>query len=403
MIVDDSGEPVWVRPEDGLSATNLQVAEYGGAPVLAWWEGKIVQGHGEGDYVLADSTYREVTRVHAGHGCQGDLHEFLPTSRGTAFLSAYHALPDRPSPSGAGLLEGVVQEVDIRTGSVLFEWHSAEHVDMSESFADPTKGLPYDYFHLNSIAPDADGNLLISARHTWTVYKIDRVTGAILWRLGGKRSDFRVEPGARFAWQHHVRPHADGILTLFDNGASGQGGGPETDSRAVHLRLDTTTMTALLLRADVRPVPVLATSQGSVQVLPNGNVFVGWGDTPYCSEFDDGGALVFDAAFPAGGRSYRAFRAAWTGRPAQPPACAVHASTAHGLVVYASWNGATEVAAWEVLAGATPDRLVPAGSTPRTGFETVIPLPSGPRYVAVRARDASGRVLGTSPAQRVSD
>jgi hypothetical protein len=291
------------------------------------------------------------------------------------------------------VIEGVVQEVDIETGEVLFEWHSLDHVGVEESYINRYYSEQLDYFHINSIEVDHDDNLLISARNTWAVYKVERASGEVLWRLGGKRSDFEMGEGTRTAFQHDARRHEDGTITIFDNGAHPT---VHEQSRAILLRLDEENMSATLLREYTSPEKILATSQGNAQLLPDGNVFVGWGSAPYFSEFSRDGGLLLNAGFPPECESYRAFRFIWSGHPTEAPALAVGLRSRNRVALHASWNGATEVAAWEVISGPHPNRLEPLGSIPRDGFETAILAQTTGPYVAVRARDDSGEVLGTS-------
>lgn len=213
MIVDDSGQPVWFQPLQGNDefATDFRVQSYRGRPVLTWWEGKLVYRYGVGEYVILDSSYQEVARVQAGNGYHGDLHEFLITPHDTALLTVYnrvHAdLSAFGGPKDGVVLDGVFQEVDIGTGEVLLEWHSLDHVGLDESYSRPSEDLkrPFDYFHINSIAVDHDDNLLIDAKRTCTVYKVDRKTGEIIWRLGGKKSTFEMGAGTRVVYQHDAR------------------------------------------------------------------------------------------------------------------------------------------------------------------------------------------------------
>ena len=256
---------------------------------------------------------------------------------------------------------------------------------------------PHDYFHINSIDVEPDGNLLVSSRRTFTVYKIDRRSGEIIWRLGGKRSDFEMGEGTWMRYQHDARRHPDGTITVFDNG----GVKKDEQSYGLVLDADTSQMRASLVRHYAHPDKRLAATQGNVQVLENTNVFIGWGSEPVFSEFSEDGKLLFDANLPPEVESYRAFRFVWSGEPAdEEPAVAAEPGEAEGeLRVYASWNGATEVASWEVLSGPAPERLKPTVSASREGFETAITVLRGAgRYVAVQAKDSSGRVLGASKA-----
>ena len=395
MIFDDAGTPVWFR--DGLYALNFRVQEYKGEPVLTWWEGKATPRPSVGEYVILDGSYREVKRVQAGNGYGGNQHDFLITPQGTALLTIYNLVSQDLSylggPVAGRVIEGVAQELDIESGEVLFEWHSLDQVGVEESYNKNYYSDQLDYFHINSIDVDHDHNLLISARNTSAVYKVERGSGEILWRLGGKRSDFEMGEGTRTAFQHDARRQEDGTITIFDNGAHPP---VHEQSRAIQLRLDEEAMKATLVREYTSPEKILATSQGNAQFLSNGNVLVGWGSEPFVSEFSGDGELLMNAGFPPECESYRAFRFSWSGHPTDVPALAVGRRSSNRVTLYASWNGSTEVTAWEVLSGPHPNHLEPLGEVPRDGFETAMLAQTTDPYVAVRARDSSGEILGTS-------
>lgn len=406
MIFDSSGQLVWFKPlsagpRSAHRAMNVSVQTYRGQPVLTWFDGEVVFAHGQGDYVVMSSSYKEIARVRAGNGYLGDLHEFVLTPEGTAIFTCYGlAYGDLSSFGGkrrAPYFYGVAQEVDVATGKVLFQWRSDQHVALAESYApiaDYGNG-PWDYFHINGICPTSDGHLLICARNTWAVYKVDRRNGRVLWRLGGKKGDFEMGPGARFAWQHDVNKQADGSVTVFDNGAGEYKS--EAQSRALVLNVDEAARTATLQRQYLHPRrPLLAAALGNVQFLPGGHVFVGWGAQAAFTEYGADGAPLLDGRLAGEGvQSYRAFRSAWTGLPTEAPALAVEAH-GEGLTVYASWNGATEVAKWLVLSGDHPSSLTAAGVARREGFETQIDLPRRHAFVAVAAIDGGGKQLARS-------
>jgi Arylsulfotransferase (ASST) len=392
VIVANSGEPLWENPLSGKVTTNFRVQHYRGSPVLTWWEGSIELGHGVGEYVIADAGYRVLRRVQAARGLRGDLHEFVITPRGTALLTSYVVSKADLSPVGGPrhgtIQDAIFQEIDLASGEVLLEWHSLEHIPLAESYA-PVEA-DWDFFHINSVGLDGDGNLLVSGRSTHTVYKLDR-RGAIIWRLGGKGSDFDMRAGASFAWQHDARRQFDGTLTVFDNGATPA---VEKRSRALILDVDEETMTATMLD-EYTHRNILAGSQGSAQLLPNGNMFVGWGEVPRVSEFDHAGRIVFDAELGHQYESYRAFRLPWTGQPADAPALAL-AGGGRGLTAYASWNGATEVDSWQLLAGSDPGALAPVASARSRGFESALRAPVAGPHFEVLALDRTGQTLGRS-------
>ncbi len=400
MILDNRGELVWFHPLRRKVATAFRVQTYRGRPVLTWWEGRPVRGWGDGQYVIADSSYREVARIRAGAGFDGDLHEFVIGPQGTALVTTYEPVRrDLRSLGGARratVMDGVLQEIDIESGRVLFQWRSLDHVQPAESYKQvPHRaGDPWDYFHINSIDVDTDGNLLVGARNTHAVYKVSHATGAIIWRLNGKRSDFRMGRGTRFAWQHDARRQSDGTITVFDNGASPK---VRSQSRGLALKVDVGRGRVTLGRQYRHPRRLLAPNKANMQMLPGGDVFIGWGAEPYFSEFTERGRLIFDARFPKQVDSYRAYRFGWSAAPTGEPALAARVRGGR-VTVYASWNGATAVARWEVLAGEAADSLRGVRSASRRGFETAISVPAGDRYFAVRALDRAGHVLGTSRA-----
>ena len=406
MIVDERGQVVWFRPvqREGTFARDFKVQHYRDEPVLTWWEGFL--GGPSNEYVILNSSYEEVTRVRAGNGYRADHHEFLITPQDTALILIYNAVRrDLSSVGGlrSGVVwQGIVQELDIESGEVLFEWHSLEHVGLEETYATLRQdGRPgFDYFHINSIDVDHDSNLLVSARETFSVYKIDRTSGEVIWRLGGKKSDFEMGPGTRFAYQHDARRQPDGTLTIFDNGTTVFDNDiPRAveESRAIVVELDEEEMRASLVGEYTHPDKQYADAAGNMQVLPNGNVFVGWGRALVFSEFSSDGELLFSASFSrTKNKSYRAFRFPWSAHPSDEPAAAAERTSEDEVKVYASWNGATEVSTWEVLAGPRPGQLESVGSAPRDGFETAMLVRTAKPYVAVWAKHRSGRVLGTT-------
>jgi hypothetical protein len=409
MIVDNAGRLVWFSPHT-QSSMNLQAQSYAGKPVLTWWQGELVlpAGYGQGEYVIAGSDYNELARVHAGNGLRGDLHEFVITPQDTALLTAYKPMRRDLSAVGGSahglLLDSRMQEMEIATGRVLFEWSAAEHIALRESYVVAPKdpSTPFDFFHMNSIDVLADGNLLLCARHTCALYKIDRSSGAVIWTLGGKRSDFQIPSRAKFAYQHHARHHTGGVITVFDDGAGPtdvEPGAPaQRVSRGLTLGVDTNSMQVRLLKEYLSEPPMLATSQGSMQLLSDGNVFVGWGSEPYFSEQGPRANPRFEGKIGGGSNSYRAVRSQWVGRPAERPAVAVERVNPATVNVFASWNGATDVYRWDVLAGNTQDASTPVGTFARDGFETSMQVSTSYNYIAVRARDGDGKIIGRSAA-----
>jgi hypothetical protein len=284
----------------------------------------------------------------------------------------------------------------VKTGLVRYEWHALDHVSMSDSYVPMEKNgtpvSPWDWFHIN-VAAEAGGRLLVDSRNTWAGYFIDPNTGMVVWRLGGKKSSFRMGRGASPAWQHDLRVEGAAV-SFFDNGATPA---VHKQSRVIALRLDTRTMTAKLVSSFAHPKPLVVPSQGDFQPLPDGGWFVGWGQEPYFSEYSASGQLLFDAHMPTKYQSYTAFKYPWSATPATNPT-AVLARSAHGVsLVYASWNGSIATAGWRVLGGSSASRLAPLKTVSSAGFETKIAVSVAPPVLVVQALDAQGGVIGAAP------
>jgi hypothetical protein len=422
VITDASGDLVWLGPDaPGKHRIDFNAQSYRGEPVLTWFEGVETHGWGQGVAVIADSAYhrRQVISAHSGPHDRGELHvdhhEFNITPDGHALVSAYRTYHDvdlRPvgGPAKGVMVAGVCQEIDIATGELVFEWDSFQDGVPLEETNQPFHYMgqkfgvasnPYDYFHINSIAPTPDGDLLISSRNTWAVYKI-RKTGLrsskIVWRLNGKQSDFTMGPGTQFYWQHHVRPHPGGIMSVFDNGAAPP---KEQQSRALVLHVDEEKMQVTLAHQYSNPnLRLLAAAMGSAQLLPDGHMLAGWGTAAYFNEFSADGQLLIAGRMTRGNASYRTFTYPWTGHPAGPPDVAVRHRPG-GATVYVSWNGATEAASWTVLAGKTPSSLTRAVTARKLGFETAIKVRHSGPYFAVQAHDTKGGQIATSPTVKI--
>jgi hypothetical protein len=396
LIVDNRGRVIWFQPRPGRPS-NLHVIKFRGRPHLAWWEGRSFGGYGRGEWIVVDRSYREVARIRAGNGVQADFHD-LEVIGNTAILMSYVAVTrDLSAIGGAphtGVLDNVVQEVDLRTGRVLFQWSALDHIGFSESYRQLPRqpGQPYDYAHINSLDVDDDGNLLISFRRTNSVVKVDRKTGAVIWRLGGKRSTFKMAPGTQFKLQHDAVRQADGSISIFDNGEAPA----YKTSRGISLRLDMKTLTAKLRRSNRNPASALSRSQGNFQSMPHGRFFAGWGSLPNFTEFSRKGRALFNAALPDKVNSYRAYRFRWSGRPTTKPAVVVRRRSKGGYRLNVSWNGATGVRSWRLLAGTTPSKLRPIRYERRATFETKIDLRTSRKYFAVQAISAHRRTLATS-------
>ncbi|KAH7040783.1 ASST-domain-containing protein [Microdochium trichocladiopsis] len=414
------------------SAHNTQIQKYKGEDFVVFYQGEQRDGHSSGTCLFYDSAYQVRHTVEAVDfpASSVDMHECQVTDSGTVLISIYETLEWDTSPAGGmtieqggKLLDSLFQEVDIETGELVFQWRASDWYPLTDSFFtwDFNKTEGWDF----SISTTTDGHYLVSARHTHTVSYVNGTSGEPIWTLGGKRNSFQdLSDGqaTNFAWNHHARFRGDPLegtqqLTLFDNhnldtavegpGCNNNANGTATTtscSRGKHLELDYERMTARLVRDYLHPANLVSGAMGGYSVVPNGNVLIGWGLNPTFTEHTPDGKCVLDVQYniwdPQGeGRGhYRAFKSDWVGRPTWPPSLAWEGAgpeSSSSSRVFLSWNGATEVASWQIIAGNSTSTLdIPSKRFPRAGFETTVTISAGVRYGQAVALDKEGAALG---------
>ncbi|KAK0257262.1 hypothetical protein LTS09_007737 [Friedmanniomyces endolithicus] len=374
----------------------------------------------KGMYVILNSSYQTVQALPAPAGSSMiDMHEFEVLEGGQrALVIAQKAqlLDTNPIAGTVGamwVLNNGFLEVDMMTGGTVFEWWALDYVDLGETYTVPPRGpgtfeSPWDFFHLNSIDKNRDGDYLISARNANTVYKISGSTKEVLWRLGGRTSTFQLE-GFNFSKQHDARFRPSGntsgtSISLLNNAAHDDE--LESTSAVLLFSLDESTMpfTARLEQKWSRLDGKVSRTRSNAQFLDNGNVFANWADRGYINEFTADGRCVLEARWLSGRfNNYRAFKAHFAGYPSEPPVLSAHAygTTLETMttVFHVSWNGATDVTSWNFfgsLAGSPAD-VRPVGSVTKSGFETMHMAAGLFRMSYAEARDAHGVSLGRSP------
>jgi EmrB/QacA subfamily drug resistance transporter len=409
LILDDKLQPVWFQPvPEKVVASNLSLQTYEGKPALAWWQGVVTNtGATEsGEDVVVNQHYQTVARLKATAGWVITLHA-LVISGVDAWVTANKNIAKNLSNYGGAyngaLIDSAVQEYNIKTGKLLHNWDALDHIPLGDSYASvPTNGFPWDAYHVNAIDLSGNGTFLVSMRDTWAAYLVDIDTGKIEWTLGGKKSSFKFGPGAAFQWQHDVAFGPGSTVTMFDDHCCQLTGGgtsvPATAaSRGLVLNLNQQTRTATLAAQYTGQNRFETEYMGDTQPLANGNTFVGWGSEPYFSEYSRSGQQLLEANFPGHDLSYRETLEPWVGEPLTAPAGAARQQSGK-TTVYASWNGATQVASWRVLAGPSAGRLSAVRTTAKAGFETAIPVPAGYESFKLQALGAGGHVIGVSGA-----
>ncbi len=415
LILNNKLQPVWFAPvPKNVVANNLSVQKFEGKPVLSWWQGVVTNTGAtvNGEYVVVDQHYKTVATLKGANGWVLSLHDFQISGK-DAWVTAYKTVPNQNltpyggSASGS-VLDVAVQEYDLRTGQLEFTWDALNpggtpNIPLSQARNKPFGTVPWDAYHINSIQLVGSHEFLVSMRDTWSAYLVDSSTGKIVWTLSGNPSisSFKLPKNAGFEWQHDVELLPNNEVTIFDDACCavlgpGKFGSPSGSSRGLVLKLNTSTMTGSLVAQYPRAKGFEVYFLGSTQVLGNGNVLVGWGSSPFFTEFSKAGKVLLDVAWPFPDLSYRVLRQKWVGTPSFPPSGAVR-TVSGKATVYASWDGATKVAAWRVLAGSSKSHLsVVVSRAGKRGFETSIPVTGSHGVYEVEGLDSSGKVLGTS-------
>jgi EmrB/QacA subfamily drug resistance transporter len=406
LILDNQLHPVWFHPvPTSVVAGNLSLQTYQGKPALAWWQGKITSTGDtiQGEDVIVNQHYQTVATLKATDGWQVTIHE-LQIIGDKAWVTANKNIPMNLSayggPYNGALIDSAVQEYDLKTGKLLYNWDALKHISLGDSQASLIS--PWDAYHVNSIQVLGDGTFVVSMRNTFAAYKVNIKTGKIIWTLGGRHSDFKFKSGADFAWQHDVRVYpGTNLMTVFDDHCCQITGGgtyvsPSADARGLVLKLDMQNHTASEF-AQYYQSPFVGNPDymGSVQPLTGGNEFVGWGSKPLFSEYTAQGRTLFNGRLPGSDLSYRAHVEPWVGLPLSQPAGAAVQKDGK-TTVYASWNGATELAKWRVMADTDTGKLSPLATHAKTGFETAVPVSAGGHRFVVQALNSQGRVIGQS-------
>lgn len=424
LILNNKLQVVWFDPDTNQNqvTSNLEQQTYDGKPVLTWWQGVVTNTGAtvSGSDVIYGENYKEIGKPLSGDTKDGwvlSLHDFL-ISGNNAWVTAYRTVPNVDlspygGPSNGTLLDAAVQEYNLKTGQLEYTWDAYDHVPLSQSEqpAPSSPSQPWDAYHLNSIQLTGNGDFLASLRNTWAAYLVNKASNQTVWQLGSNKGGpgyFSFGPGAAFEWQHDVRLQGN-TLTVFDddccavlppkNGLA-QFGPPGGPSRGLVLTLNTSKHTATLAHQYTPPKgnATDAGFLGSTQVLPNGNVLVGWGSTPWFTEYSKTGKVLLNAEWPGADLSYRAqYSSHWVGKPYFPPSGAAR-NQGKKATVYASWDGATQVTGWRVLAGSNAKHLTAVATRGKNGFQTAIGLSKQYSTYKVQALDAKGHVLGTSKA-----
>ncbi len=405
-ILDNHGHPVWFQPvARNVVANDLTLQTYNGQPALSYWQG-VENAEGvitKGEDVVLDQHYHKIATLKGKKGWIIDLHEMAISGTDAWVIASKSQKADlRPEhgPRHGTFVDNAVQEYDLTKGKLLYTWDAKQRVKSSDTYSRPNKRGIWDPYHMNSLQLTGSSTFLVSMRNTWAAYMVDQSTNHIDWTLGGKRSTFKIAGKAQFQWQHDVQLHPNNVVSMFDDHCcqvdkNGNLVVPNRSTRGLVLRLNMGSHRVSEVAQYTRGKHFYTAFLGDTELLGNGNVVVGWGSQPFFSEFSHSGKMLLDVEFPGPDLSYRAELEHWVGMPSSPPVGAVKTKSGRATV-YASWNGATQVAKWRVMAGSSSSHLSAVATTGNTGFETAIALRKKYSAYEVVALDSKGNTLGTS-------
>jgi hypothetical protein len=424
-ISDNDGQPIWFNPSPN-TALDLQMINYLGRPALAYHQNLNPCGvcSTTGYWVVLDNHYNQIATINPDDGYQADGHALEISPDGNkALLLAYNPVVVDDSANGGPpdlqVLEGVIQEIDLRTGVMDFEWHSLgsgsdgkQYVPLSDSYVSPTAAPPYDYIHLNSAVYVSNDTILFTARHTSTVYKLSLATGLTQWRLGGTRNQFTFtdgDGGPSFAHDAQVVSGSGDAVTqvsVYDNGVTRS----PNYSRGVVFNLDETNLKASVAN-QWRHVPDLyGFVVGSNRLQAGGDRVISFGSTGYTDEFDSAGNVVWASQMELVGGdqvfTYRNLRAVWHATPQAPPVIVVNRTSPTTASVTSSWNGATDITGWQLFAGPDAGHLsAVSGVVPKTAFETSVnaTVPAADSVFQMRAYQSINGVTTTGYSHTTGD
>ncbi|HKP92066.1 MAG TPA: arylsulfotransferase family protein [Thermoleophilaceae bacterium] len=300
------GAPVWWFHSSSWGPWDGKLLPDGNLAWARWW----VDNFGvrdEAAYEVRRLDGRLVRTVRTV-GNPTDTHDMQQLPNGNVLAISYRRrccvdLSAHGAPKDAEVFDGEIQELD-PAGRLVWRWNSKDHIPLSwtrEAWwelerrtvpIEPATENAYDLVHLNSVEPDRDG-LIVSARHLDSVFRIDRETGAIDWKLGGRHvpgTSLKVvgdHPSPLLGGQHDARLWKDGTLTVHDN-ASWTDNGPAADRFAI----DPAKRTARLVERVQNPHVKYETAIGSARKLRGGNWVVSWGPSPEVTEQRESGAIV---------------------------------------------------------------------------------------------------------------
>jgi hypothetical protein len=306
MIIDNNGNPLFAQKTTG------GVYDFKPQPngTLSYYDIKM-----DGYYIL-DDNYNLIDSIRCLNGIETDIHELRILPNGNYLILGFDTHKVDMSQiveegkTSATIVSYVIQEID-KNKNVIFEWKAWDHFDITDSYSDLKQGT-IDVAHGNSIEVDFDGNFIVSFRNTQEVTKINRVTGEIMWRLGGKKNQFEFfNDTLGFSWQHAARRLPNGNIMLFDNGYRRE---PAimAFSRALEYKIDEKNKTATLIWQYRNTPDVYSIGLGYSQKLPNGNTFIAWGAAvPAITEVTESGKKVFELSFIDNYSTYRAYRFPW--------------------------------------------------------------------------------------------
>lgn len=394
LIYKNNGTPYFYQRLNDFSL-DFKLHENG---MLSRWIEEEVRG-----YVIMDEHFKNTDTLKCQNGYDTDEHELQLLPNGHALMIAKEernmSLIDPDRNPNITVIGNHIQEID-ENHNVVFQWECWDYFNLEDTYIENLDLLLIDYVHMNSIAVDFDGHLLLSSRHLSECTKINRQTGEIIWRLGGKNNQFNfINDPDQMSYQHDFRPVAGkpNHYTLFDNGNLRE----IKYSRALEYKLDTVNMIAEKIWEYRHSPDWYSRLMGNAQRLSNGNTLINWGDPalPKITEIAPDSTLVYEADFTPKMNNYRTFRFDFEGYMLAPYLIAEPYPDRVRLLI--NKFGDQGVDYFHIYGGEDPGQLEWIDSTSLTWIDLMNLGDSKYYYLEVTAVDSSGLESGPSNREEV--
>ncbi len=278
MILNAKGEVIYYR--NVLIGNDFKIQSNG---IITTWNGS--------KWLLLNNKLQITDSVSCVNNVETDNHDFMILPNGHYLLIGkvteiedlssikyFNQLHPIAGSKHAKVKYDVIQELD-KNKKLIFQWNAKEHYKLEDADRFYLKDTAViDVTHFNSVDEDKEGNLLISARFYNEVLKVNKKTGKIIWRLGGKYNTLKLlNDSLFFLGQHDAKFTGKRTISLFDNGHTYDS--LTRNARALEYEINDSLQTAKLIWTYSNSGKIHSEAAGSLQRLKNNFTLINYGKT----------------------------------------------------------------------------------------------------------------------------